>query len=203
VTPSFAGLRSTRPREGSVRAIVLHSTGGIRPPLGVFQTLRARKTPRAPDGLSVHFVVGVDGEVVQLAPLDLVCLHAGDVNEWTIGVEICSPLYARTALWEVERRRGVERERYSAAIHTRRPVELLGETEAQTRAVIELCEYLCDVRHLPRRVPLESDGSVMRRQMMPLEFEGFLGVMGHLHCHPAKRDPGVRIFERLRARWAL
>ena len=89
---SFAGLRSTRPRTGRVRKIVIHCTGGIRPPGGVYETLRNRKGPRTPDGLSCHYVQAIDGEVVQMAPHSLVCLHAGAANEDSVGIEVVSPL---------------------------------------------------------------------------------------------------------------
>jgi N-acetyl-anhydromuramyl-L-alanine amidase AmpD len=176
-----------------VRALVLHTTGGIRPPLGVYETLRAR-------GLSVHWVVGVDGECVQMAPHHLVCLHAGAVNAWTVGIEFVSPLLARTSVAEMERKRGVHREVYRDRVRGRRVLELLDMTEAQTRAGLVLVEQLCDVLELPRRVPTES-GELMRRQMTPGELESFEGVMGHYHAHGSKLDPGTRFLDQLRERW--
>lgn len=198
---SFAALRSTHPRTTPPRAIVVHTTGGIRPPEGLYETLRARKGPRTPDGLSVHWVVGVDGERVQMASHDLVCLHASGVNEWTVGIEIVSPLYATTAIADVERERGVQREIYRDRVRGRRVLDLLDLTEAQTASTILLVEELCDVLHLPRVVPMEG-GALMRRQMTEAELAEYSGVMGHYHCHPVKRDPGTRILDRLRERWA-
>jgi len=194
VTPSFAALRSTHPRRERVRGLVIHTTGGIRPPAGVYETLRWRN-------LSVHWVVGVDGECVQMAPHHLTCLHASGVNEWTVGIEFVSPLLAHTSVAEMERKRGVHREVYRDRVRGKREVELLDMTEAQTRAGLLLIEQLCDVLHLPRRVPMDG-AALMRRQMTPVELESFEGVMGHCHNHASKLDPGTRFLDMLRERWA-
>lgn len=198
---SFAGLRSTSPRTAHIKAIVLHTTGGIRPPAGVYETLRATKGRRTPDGLSVHWVVGIDGERVQMAPHDLVCLHASGVNEWTVGVELVSPLLATTSIAAAERNRGVRRETYVDRVRGRKPLKLLDLTEAQTASALVLVELLCDVLHVPRALPMDGD-ALMRRRMTDGELATFEGVMGHYHCHPVKLDPGTRILDRLRERWA-
>jgi N-acetyl-anhydromuramyl-L-alanine amidase AmpD len=103
---SFAHTPYVRPRMEPVRAIVLHTTGGIRPPRGVFETLKARR-------LSVHYIVGSDGEVLQTAPHSLVCLHAGKVNAWSVGIECVSPLIPSTKAAQLERQRGVRRRVYT------------------------------------------------------------------------------------------
>lgn len=200
-THSFAGLRSTRPRMEPVRAIVVHTTGGVRPPRGVYETLRQRKGPRSPDGLSIHYIVGSDGEVLQTAPHSLVCLHAGEVNAWTVGIECVSPLLPRTAAAEIERKRGVRRDVYRDRVRGRREIDLLDLTAAQTSATLLLIETLCDQMRIPRVVPTDADGSLLRRQMTAAELASFRGVMGHVHCHPSKLDPGTRVMERLRMRW--
>jgi hypothetical protein len=126
---SFAHTPYVRPRMEPVRGVVIHTTGGIRPPRGVFETLKSRR-------LSVHYIVGSDGEVLQTAPHSLV-------------------------------------------------------------------ETLCDQLQLPRVVPTEADGSLLRREMTDAELAGFRGVMGHLHAHPSKIDPGVDILDTLRLRWLV
>ena len=47
---SFAHTPYVRPRMEPVRGVVIHTTGGIRPPRGVFETLKSRR-------LSVHYIV--------------------------------------------------------------------------------------------------------------------------------------------------
>jgi N-acetyl-anhydromuramyl-L-alanine amidase AmpD len=83
-------LRSTRPRREQLRAIVLHWTGGTDA-RQCFRTLRSRTGPHTPDGLSVHYIIGSDGEVLHTASTSLVCLHAGVANAWSIGIEVVSP----------------------------------------------------------------------------------------------------------------
>lgn len=201
---SFAGLRSTHPRVQPCRAIVLHWTGGAGGPAAVYRTLRTRSGPRTPDGLSVHYVVGTDGEVVQMAPHGLVCLHAGIANEWSVGIEVVSPGFPMGSAYERERKAGVRREVYSDKWKTTRRagVKMLDFTEAQNAALVLLVETLCDTLRIPRRVPIDADGSLLRREMRPAELASFAGVLGHAHCHPTKLDPGSAILERLRVKWA-
>lgn len=200
--PSFAGLRSTHPRTQPVRAIVLHWTGGVGGPAAVYRTLRSRTGPRSPDGLSIHYVVDSDGTTVQMAPHHLACLHAGIANEWSVGIEIVSPGFPLGSAYERERKLGVRREAYEDRIRrARRPIRMLDFTEAQTKAVVLLVEQLCDSLDIPRAVPMDG-GELMRREMTPAELATFAGVMGHFHAHPTKIDPGTRILDRLRERWA-
>lgn len=199
-TLSFAALRSTRPRTQACRAIVLHWTGGAGGPDAVYRTLRARRGPKTVDGLSVHYVIGSDGEIVQMAPHSFVCLHAGVANEWSIGIEVVSPGFARGTAYERERKAGVKRETYVDRIRGKR-LTMLDYTEAQHASLGILIEQLCDTLRIPRRVPLESDGLLMRRQMTDAELAGFSGILGHYHCHPTKCDPGTRPMQRLMERW--
>lgn len=201
MTLTFAGLRSTHRRTQRTRAIVLHTTGGIRPPEGVYATLRSRKGPKTPDGLSVHHIVGADGSWLHTAPHDLVCLHASGVSEWTVGIELCSPLIAGTALSEVERARGIHREEYRDRVRGKRVLRLVDLTAVQTAATVELVEALCVTLQLPMRVPTEG-GELMRRRMTAAELDDFEGVLGHYMCSATKIDPGTRVLEKLRKRWA-
>jgi N-acetyl-anhydromuramyl-L-alanine amidase AmpD len=199
---SFARLRSTHPRRERCRAIVLHWTGGMGGPEQVYRTLRSRVGPRTPDGLSVHYVISAHGEVVQMAPTSLVCLHAGVANEWSVGVEIVSPGLPMGAAYEREKKAGVQRAVYADRMRkARRPIKLLDFTTAQTDAVTLLVESLCDTLGIVRAVPTEGD-ELMRRQMTAAELGAFSGVMGHFHAHPTKLDPGTALLERLRQRWA-
>lgn len=200
---SFAGLRSTRPRTERVRKIVLHTTGGIRPPAGVYDTLRKRKGPRTPDGLSIHYVVGIDGEVVQMAPHSLVCLHAGPANGDSVGIEVVSPLLATTEIAAKERARGVQRREYIDRVRGKRRVRLLDMTDAQTDALLVHVEWLCDVLRVPRVVPTEG-GELMRREMTLAELDAYEGVIGHFQIPTSptvKLDPGTSFLDTLRQRW--
>jgi N-acetyl-anhydromuramyl-L-alanine amidase AmpD len=178
----------------------------------VYETLRARKGPRTSDGLSIHYVVGSDGEVVQMASHDRVCLHAGVANEWSVGIEVVNPGFPKGRAYEREIAAGVKREIYEDYLKsTSRTTRMLDFTAAQTASVIALCERLCDELGIERKVPLETEIArgvpldcdlLIQREMTADELSAFGGVLGHYHCHPSKMDPGTRIFDALHARWA-
>lgn len=195
----FDHLRSTHPRARPATQIVLHWTAGTHGADAVYRTLRATVGPRTPDGLSIHYVVDSDGTATQMCALDRVCLHAGAANAASVGIEVVSPGIPGS-LSEGERERGVVRDEYDDRIRGRR-VTMLDYTAAQAEAVSQLVEQICDRLHIPRSVPLEHDGSLMRRQMTDAELASYRGVLGHYHCHETKLDPGTRPLERLRLRW--
>lgn len=185
-TPAFAAPPSL---------VVLHWTGGIRPPSGVADTLQKRR-------LSVHFVVGVDGETLQTASLDRRCAHAGGVNDRSIGIEVVSPGYPgdlREREWQ-RSGRTIQRAAYVSEWRGSKR-KVLDYTEAQMVAVTGLVESLCETLAIPRAVPTE-DGALLQRTLAPAELAAFRGVIGHAHCHRTKRDPGHLPLERLRVRWA-
>jgi hypothetical protein len=114
-----------------------------------------------------------------------------------------SPLIPRTKAAELERQRGVRRRVYRDRVRGRREIDLLGLTDAQMDATLLLVETLCDQLRLPRVVPTEVDGSLLRREMTDAELASFRGVMGHAHCHPSKLDPGTDVLDMLRQRWLV
>ena len=198
---SFAHLRSTRPRKEKCRAIVVHHTGGSRSPVGVYATLKSRTGPRAKDGLSVHYVIGVDGKVYQFAPADLVCLHAGIANEWSVGIEVCSAGVFNSISHKLELSRGISRQKYSDRIH-RRERKLLDFTVWQYASLFQLIDYLCDRLSIPRRVP-ELDGELIKRDLSSTELAAFSGVLGHYHVSAAKIDPGTRPLVALQEKFSV
>lgn len=196
---TFVGLRSTRPRKVPIRRIVLHWTGGQGDAAQLFRVLRKTIGPRTPDGLSVHYGVQSDGLLTQYAPDSLVCLHAGEVNDDSIGFEVTCPGYPGSAS-RAEAKRGIVRTEYVDRIRGRR-IRMLDYTAAQMATVTREVERLCAHHGIPRRVPTEADGSLMRRQMTPRELAAYAGILGHYHCHDEKNDPGTAPLEALRLRW--
>jgi N-acetyl-anhydromuramyl-L-alanine amidase AmpD len=173
--------------------IVCHWTAGLGGPEQVARTLAARK-------LSVHYVIGTAGEVVQMASTDRRCAHAGHVNGRSIGIEVVSPGLPGT-VHDREMRSGVRRRSYADHIRGRR-VAMLDFTDAQTAALTALVESLCDSLSVPRAVPVEANGDLARRELSPREQAAFRGVAGHFHFHATKLDCGSAPLERLRLRWA-
>lgn len=177
----------------------------------LYNYLRSRRGPRTPDGISVHVGTAADGIEEVWAPDGLVTLHAGKVNDDSLGDEVVSPGYSHVwqggrlvvnRAWEKERARGIVREEYEDRIRGRL-VRMLSYTDAQTETVARRVERWCDAHGIPRRVPLEADGSLMRRQMSARELAAYSGVIGHYHCHATKCDPGTRPLLDLARRWSI
>jgi N-acetyl-anhydromuramyl-L-alanine amidase AmpD len=199
---TFVGLRSTRPRAAPPDLVVLHWTGGTGGLQRLYDVLRATTGPRSLDGLSVHAGIDTAGTVERWAPDDLVCLHAGGVNDRSLGIEVCSPGFSTGSAWLAEQRRGVQRTAYEDKIRGRR-ARMLDYTAAQHDAVFALVTEWCDRHGIPRAFPVEADGSLMRRQMTARELARFRGVIGHYHCHDSKCDPGTAPFLELARRWGV
>jgi len=195
----FDHLPSTRQRRQPARIGVLHWTGGIRDAAGFYDTMRSRN-------LSVHHFIDAQGRDWQMASYNLVCKHAGKVNDYSVGIEAQNPAYDKTdeqkRVVELERKRGVQRAIVTEPIRGKRPVRYLDFTPAQTAAIVARVELLCDQLNIPRRVPTEADGSLLRREMTDAELASFRGWIGHWQCHPVKNDPGSKLLETLRLRWA-
>lgn len=166
----------------------------------LYRVLRGTRGPRTPDGLSVHAGVAPDGITRRWAPDDLVTLHAGVANEPSLSAEVCSPGYSTGRAWALERARGIVRREYVDRIRGVR-VRMVDYTDAQHEAVFALISEWCARWGIPREVPREPDGSLMRRQMTARELARFRGVMGHYHCHAEKNDPGTAPLLTLARRW--
>lgn len=127
---------------------------------------------------SAHFVVGRDGRIVQLVPLDRRAWHAGDsawqgrvgMNAHAIGIELVNAgrLRASEAGWVSWTGRRVPDDEVGIATHRHGGAEAGWQdyTEAQLDAVLELCLAL--------------------RAAFPLE-----DVLGHDDIAPGRKlDPG-------------
>ena len=85
-SPNF----SPRPFWTNVDCVVLHSTAGttLESAVAKFQSPKSR--------VSAHFVVGKDGRVVQMVPVEMQAWHAGvssldgvsEVNAYSVGIEM-------------------------------------------------------------------------------------------------------------------
>jgi N-acetylmuramoyl-L-alanine amidase len=159
------------PRGGqAIRAIIYHFTAGPRLE-GTVRWFRSN-----PSRVSAHFVIGKDGRIVQMVPLNRAAHHAGrsalpgcrgSVNRCSIGIEIVN--------WGRLRRRGASfftpsGRRYAGPP----PVRARGDywepfTDAQYRALIRLTRYLLS------------------------RFPGITHITGHEHValpRGRKNDPG-------------
>lgn len=169
-------------------------------------------------GLSVHFLLDLDGTIYQTCDLIERCRHAREANDRSIGVEIAHPgaleddptiaaRYRRDArgpYLEIPERllpagfrvegfvpRPARPEPVRGAIHGR-PRTQWDFTEEQYRALARLSAGLA--RLFPRirlDVPRGPDGRVLDRAFgSPEESARFAGVLGHWHLTTDKTDPG-------------
>lgn len=190
--PDVYELDSVRKRFGTVEKwtqIGLHATGGIRGHKGVCETMRARN-------LGIHFVLEQDGSFVQVLNLGLRGAHLKGVNDICLGIEIVSPLFDGP-LAAKERTKGIVRPEYKHTMKGR-TTNFVGLTKEQMEAALHFVPKLCDDLGIPRRVPTNKDGSLKRDSFATLkEAREYSGVMGHLHFHNFKQDPGYDVLEAL------
>ncbi len=166
-------------------------------------------------GLSVHFLLDLDGTIYQTCDLKERARHAGAFNDVSIGVEIAHPgtLEGRDDVARAYRRdadgvRLVVPARFGApggagfvprparaqpvrgSIHGRSLTQY-DFTDAQYHALARL---LAAVHRVFPRVRLEAprgpDGAVSRQVLSPEQSARFEGVVGHWHLSRHKVDPG-------------
>jgi len=169
-------------------------------------------------GLSVHFMLDLDGTIYQTLDLKERAWHAGSANDRSVGVEIANigayedpkkldEWYARDTAgrvfatfpdWYGET--GL-RSRDFAARPARNELicgEVQGKelcqydlTDRQYDSLIKLTATLCRV--LPRirpDYPRAADGALRSGVLSDDEMEAFRGILGHYHVTKVKIDPG-------------
>lgn len=180
-------------------------------------------------GLSVHFLLDVDGTLYQTLDLRETAWHARQANSRSIGIEIAnigayaevsddalSTWYAQDADgWRVTipgrlGDGGVRTQGFVARPARAQPVEGIAQgralvqfdfTPQQYETLTKLTAVLC--RELPRiepDAPRDARGVVRSDALDDSAFEEFRGVIGHLHVTTEKVDPGPAMdWERLLA----
>ena len=171
--------RNTRSQDAATR-IVLHWTGGTGGAERVGRTLAKR-------ALSIHYVIEPTGRIAQLAEHGTRCAHAGIANDGSIGIEVVSRGYPTRAADPHD----------TYVIGTRR-VKCLRWSDEQTHSTVWLVEALCGELGIPRIIPGEDGDVSLSRRAGPLGWVRLAGVIGHLHVHASKDDPGGAIFHKLR-----
>jgi N-acetyl-anhydromuramyl-L-alanine amidase AmpD len=146
-------------------------------------------------GLSVHLMLDGDGTVYQALDLaEARAWHAGNVNERSVGVEIQNPVRVHRNQWQTPPRPVVNEPR----VHARGSYEHLDFYDVQKQRVVELAEVLCERFGIPRALPENTRGEVLRA----LAPAGFRGVCGHYHVSTSKPDPGLTLWPGLQAAFA-
>lgn len=177
-----------------------------------FQVLHDRR------GLSVHFLLDLDGTLYQTLDLVHTAWHARQANSRSIGVEIAHPGAFDPDSDELGRwyelddsgprqivpatagATGLRTSGFVARPARREPVrgriqgrELVQHdyTAEQYRALWFLCLGLSRIfPRLPLIVPRDARGLVRERVLPPAAFSSFRGILGHHHVSEDKTDPG-------------
>jgi N-acetyl-anhydromuramyl-L-alanine amidase AmpD len=171
-------------------------------------------------GLSVHFLLDIDGTLYQTLDLKERAWHATTSNDRSIGIEIANmgayppgnhkPLdewYARDATGapyiKVPERVGDPLLRTKGFTgHPARPEPVRGIvqgtelvqydlTPQQYAALIKLTATLCKVfPKIACEVPRDAEGRLVLKKLPDDELANFHGVLGHFHIQTNKTDPG-------------
>lgn len=180
---------------------------------GCFRTLHDDR------GLSVHFMLDLDGTIYQTLDLKERAWHATESNNRSIGIEICNigayTERTRARLEEHYRKddqgrtriviplkpeSGVRTPNFVGRPARERPVfgNVQGEdfwmydlTPQQYDSLIKLTATVCTV--LPRITPdypRDDRGKLVTRALDDVQWETFHGLLGHYHVQKNKQDPG-------------
>lgn len=170
-------------------------------------------------GLSVHFLLDVDGTIYQTLDLRDQAWHATKANPRSIGIEIANlgayppgkakPLddaYSVDAAGPYFVERGgptgsrvrtpgfVARPRHPERIRGRvqgQELEQLDFTREQYDSLAKLAAALCTVfPRLSPDAPRDAQGLVRTEVLSDEEFADFHGILGHFHVQANKQDPG-------------
>lgn len=170
-------------------------------------------------GLSVHFMLDLDGTIWQTLDLEHRARHATKANDRSIGIEIAqigayaeatklARLYAtdeRGQTWLQVPRRDAGRGflRTGCVVPTARSGLFAGQingraliqhdfTAAQYASLAALVRSLRKVfPRIEAAFPVDVQGHVVDRCLTDAEFASFSGVLGHFHIQAEKSDPGV------------
>ncbi len=171
-------------------------------------------------GLSVHFMLDLDGTIYQTLDLADTAWHAKQANPRSIGIEIANlgayPPDAASPLdaWYERDDRGTVRIRIprdvaESGLRDRelvlRParaervrgtiqgeeLEMYDLTPEQYDSLVKLAVALTSIfPKIRAEVPRDADGSVRSSVLSDVEFAAYSGILGHFHISKEKQDPG-------------
>jgi N-acetylmuramoyl-L-alanine amidase len=170
-------------------------------------------------GLSVHFMLDVDGTIYQSLDLKERAWHATIANNRSIGIEVANigayPLESTGELskWYHAGHDGKVRlvipDRAKSSLftsgvelHPSRDEPVVGKVQGQTLqqydftpqqydALIKLTATLCTVfPKIKCDYPRDASGALITRTLEAAEYQRFQGILGHYHVQTNKTDPG-------------
>lgn len=140
--------------------------------------------------LSVHLMLDGDGTVYQALDLaEARAWHGSETNDRSIGIEIQNPVRLHRNQWQKPPRPIVKED----GVHGDKPYEHLDFYDIQKERVVQLAKVLCANFGIPRALPTDDKGEVLRTLAPP----NFKGVCGHYHISKQKPDPGFTLWPAL------
>jgi hypothetical protein len=149
--------------------------------------------------LSVLFMLDKDGTTYQgVDPAKATCWHAGTVNRWAWGVEICNPVYPKYQNTAYPRPLSTMQVRGDNS-------KILGFYPIQVQNAVKLCHWVCNYAGIPKQLPAQmgKPADVYNSYFAPQpptnkwDIHGFKGVAGHFHQDNNKCDPGMELWYAL------
>ncbi len=171
-------------------------------------------------GLSVHFLLDIDGTIYQTLDLKERAWHATSSNSRSVGVEIANigafapGIEKGLSEWYFKDEQGRAEIVLPESLgdgglrtagfvgYAARPQPICGTvqgreylqydfTPQQYTALIQLTVALCRIfPNLKCDAPRDESGCVSSEKLPDSELQAFRGVLGHLHIQPEKIDPG-------------
>ena len=171
-------------------------------------------------GLSIHFMLDVDGTIYQTLDLKERAWHATRSNDRSIGIEIANmgaystsqsiaPLeryYSKDANGKTVLNLSPELRKYvrdSTGVFS--PIRndlVIGQIQGQTfrqydftpqqyAAIAKLTAALSDIfPEIKLDYPRDADGKLVTKMLSTEDWKNFKGVLGHFHVQDDKNDPG-------------
>ncbi len=171
-------------------------------------------------GLSVHFMLDVDGTIYQTLDIKERAWQATKSNDRSIGVEIANigayPIDNRSQTLQKWYTKGQDDQTYlifpanirgreaflERKLRPRRNEPVIGSirgkqyqqydfTSQQYDSLIKLSAALCDIfPSLKPDAPRTPEGRVIDRTLSDEQWASFSGILGHYHVQESKTDPG-------------
>lgn len=171
-------------------------------------------------GLSVHFMLDVDGTIYQTLDVKEGAYHATKANQRSIGIEVANigahPAGSAEILskWYAEDDEGKVRltipggaealgvRNAGAVLRPSRPERITGEvqgaelvqydyTPEQYESLARLTATLCTIfPSITCDYPRDGSGQLIRRKLPDADYDAYRGLLGHYHVQSNKVDPG-------------
>ncbi|MBM4387540.1 MAG: N-acetylmuramoyl-L-alanine amidase, partial [Deltaproteobacteria bacterium] len=143
-------------------------------------------------GLSTHFMIDLDGTIYQSVDLRDASYHAGEVNNFSIGIDLNNEmpnlLENRDYKYTPPAEKNLERPLSETMVINGTRCRSYGYSDAQYVALLELLKTLVKLfPNIKPESPFNEKGEIITTM---LEDMNFPGIVGHWHISPTRWDPG-------------